>query len=73
MVRNDRPLGAAKCLHDYEQIKDLDQLGSKFLHRLTQVQIHYNALNGKRFAMRRARLKPCREHKEGQYALRAWA
>jgi inorganic pyrophosphatase len=51
-VRNDRLLAVTTCSHEYEQIKDVEQLGKTFLDHLTQFWVNYNALKGKRFQVR---------------------
>jgi inorganic pyrophosphatase len=51
-VRNDRLLAVTQCSHQYEPIKDIDQLGKSFLDHLTQFWVNYNALKGKRFEVR---------------------
>jgi inorganic pyrophosphatase len=51
-VRNDRILAVSTCSHEYEQIKDVEQLGDKFLDHLTQFWVNYNVLKGKRFEVR---------------------
>jgi inorganic pyrophosphatase len=54
-VRNDRLLAATTCSHEYEQIKDIEQLGKHFLEHLTQFWVNYNALKGKRYKIRGVR------------------
>jgi inorganic pyrophosphatase len=51
-VRNDRLLAVTTCSHEYEQIKDIEQLGGHFLKYLTQFWVNYNALKGKRYNVR---------------------
>jgi inorganic pyrophosphatase len=51
-VRNDRILAVTACSHEYEQIKDIEQLGKTFLDHLTQFWVNYNSLKGKQFKVR---------------------
>ncbi len=48
-VRNDRIVAVTTCSHEYERVKDIEQLGKKFLDHLTQFWVNYNALKGKGF------------------------
>src|SRR3954452_10459047 len=51
-VRNDRLVAVTTCSHEYEQIKNIEQLGKNFLDHLTQFWDNYNALKGKQFEVR---------------------
>jgi inorganic pyrophosphatase len=51
-VRNDRLLAVTTCSHEYEQMKNIEQLGERFLEYLTQFWVNYNSLKGKRYNIR---------------------
>jgi inorganic pyrophosphatase len=51
-VRNDRLLAVTTCSLQYEQIKEPNDLGQKYLDHLSEFWVNYNALKGKRFEVR---------------------
>jgi len=54
-VRNDRLISVAACSRQFAKIRTIGDLGREYLDQLEQFWIGYNALKGKRFAVRALR------------------